>query len=77
MTLTERLDVIGACEDARTTETYLYFASENGETDDYYYRVFTGPCRLLPLTSTTYQLTFEAIAVVPYIYDAATGARVT
>ena len=77
MTLVERLAVAAACEAARTTETNLYFASENGETDDYYYRVFTGPMRPLPVTSTTYQYSLTAIAVVPYIYDAATGERVT
>ena len=77
MTLAERLAVAAACEEARGTETYLYFASENGETDDYYYRVRTGPMRPIPRTSTTYEFSFTAIALVPYIYDTATGARVT
>ena len=47
---TERLAVIAACESARSTETNLYFPSVNGASDDYYYRVQTGPCRLEPVT---------------------------
>lgn len=76
MTLAERLAVAAACEEARSAETNLYFASENGETDDYYYRVKTGPMRPIPVTSTTYQFSFTAIALVPYIYDAASGERI-
>lgn len=77
MTLAERLAVAAACESARKVETNLYFASENGETDDYYYRVFTGPMRPIRRTATTYEYSFTAIAIVPYIYDASTGERVT
>ena len=77
LTKAERLSVAAACELARKTETYLYFASENGETDDYYYRVFTGPMRPISRTSTVYELSFTAVAVVPYVYDAVTGERVT
>ncbi len=73
----ERNDVIGACEDARTTETNLYFASIIGASDDHYYRVYTGPCQLTPVTATVYHYSFSAIAVVPYVYDAATDLRVT
>ena len=73
----ERISVTTACTAARKTETNLYFPSIVGESDDYYYRVFTGPARWSTVTATVYRYEFTAIAVVPYIYDAATGARVT
>lgn len=76
-TLDERLDVIAACEEARTTETNLYYPSIIGASDDYYYRVFTSPARLTAISSTLYRYSFQAIAVVPWIYDASSGERVT
>lgn len=76
-TETERNDVIAACEDARKTETYLYYPSTASETDDRYYRVFTGPCQPGPVNPDTYTYSFNCIAIVPYVYDASTGERVT
>lgn len=76
-TLQERIDIAAACESARTVETHLYFPSEMGESDDHYYRVQTGPARFTPFTATIYDYEFTAVALVPWVYDADTGERVT
>lgn len=73
----ERIAVHDACEDARTTETNLYVPSINGASDDYYYRVRTGPARWTLVSSSIWRYTFTAIAVVPWIYATATGSRIT
>jgi len=73
----ERLAVIAACEEARTVETQLYFPSTDGGEDDRYYRVKTGPATFADITAEEATYTFPATALVPYIYDAATGQRVT
>jgi len=74
---TERLAVVTACEAARIAEARLYFASIVGADDDYYYRVRTGPAQMAPISATVYRYSFQAIALVPYIYDADTDVRVT
>jgi hypothetical protein len=71
----ERYDVIAACGEARLAETNLYFPSETGQSDDSYYRVFTGPAQWTPVSATVYRYSFQAIAVVPYIYSTSTGER--
>jgi hypothetical protein len=73
--------VIGACEAAQSTAANLYFPVAQGGSDDRYYTVQTGPCVHEPLQGIiagkwTYE--FNCITTpYPYIYDAATGARVT
>ena len=74
---TDRFAVDAAVEAARTTETHLNFPSVNGASDDYYFRVYTSPCKWTPITGTVYQYEFTAIAVVPWVYEEAGDTRVT
>jgi hypothetical protein len=74
---TDRLAVMAACEAARKVETNLYFPSTFSATDDRHFRVFTGPMQPGPVNASFWGYSFNCIAVVPYIYDATTGARVT
>ncbi len=79
-----RLMVVGLCKDEATrlavdaacrqgTEKKLYFPSQVGGSEDRYYRVYTGAASWQAETAEKWRYTFEALTVVPWVYDAATG----
>jgi hypothetical protein len=73
----ERLDIIAECEAGRSIEVNFYFGSENGQTNDRYYRGWSGPCMPNPYSPSIYGYSFGFITRFPYVYDAATDLRVT
>lgn len=76
----ERLDIIAACNAARSEVTNLYFPSVQGGDDDRYQTVITGPANCEPVDDSValYRCTFHCVtSPYPYEYNAATGERVT
>jgi len=53
-------------------EKKLYFPSEQGGTDDRYYKVHTHPAAWTPQNAAVCLYSFDAIAADPRIYDADT-----
>lgn len=66
---TDRDAIEQACEAAG--EKKLYFASDFGETDDRYYKVYTHPAQFGPLNEGQYPYTIECVCADSAIYDAA------
>ena len=76
----ERLDVIAACNEARSEATMLFFPSTNGGDDDRYYSVKTSAANCDPYDKSAELWTYLFNCVTtpyPYLYDATTGSRLT
>lgn len=69
-----RLDVEYICR--QPVEKKLYFPSQVGGSDDRYYRVYTTAAHGQPETARLWRYSFEAMTVVPWVYDAATNQPV-